>query len=1561
MSDPQKRQPTQSRCQQQLRLEAHAKRAPLLGFGGVLLMMVWCVAACAALRAPRSAFDTTLGFPGEGPGCCAYDQGIIRGTPVACHGCAAQCRRGMLAHLCQACGRARCLKCGEAQTECAAGGAPDTGPARQSQGRSVSTVETDFEDGRRATRLVAVATEARQILPIHPQPQQPQQQQQHHHRQQRDADTDADIDALTAEAIGDCAAEQQQQKQQQQEEDSQGWEHRPEWDEAPRTPPRPPQHDNEAPSTPPHLHQQRVHHNLDDSQMQAPMGDDAYAEDGSTELDALMAELFPDGGEQQHRRDLCTNLPRVEGLLDAEAMETDACEEVAPPLPLPPPPEPPPPAPPPARTCSQPGGPGPDEGDSQQMQSNGKTARRATDCPACSAHAQLVPQPGSAAWSKCGKEQCEEWIEHGRQGYRCRACQIYLCPKCAGRNVRRRGPPRAFQRDLDESPAQQNNEKPAVVVEAPKAAPAETTLLDILRKLPAVRRIQLVNWVPEQIAQRYAEMRISTIDWMLNAIDASLHPAIVEEAARLAHALPHLILRCRLHDKTESKKDPHDELNQRTNQLMVMRQRLRLAETADWKELAWQALQDEEQRYQDMNADNETPLRDAHEEQPWEMIAGAADEGDLRKAKRLLMQQKLLPPTEDTFEKICKLFPDIQEEQKAYQPQPPQGAHYFQPVKEKHIADFARGCRRAAHPGPSGERNAHIVTAMRAIRAKQVLTRWANAWASKALPIQARQIWLQMIGIGGDKGGGKARPIVFQECLFKLAAGAIAKSQDRLISERVGKRQYAAGPRPGTAAMIWETEADMAMLQEDVFFGLDMENAFGATRRSDAHEEARACSTPMAQLQWSMWYGDAQQKVWIQIGNDWKQTIMSDGVCQGGCSAKQDFTLAFARAQRTADERVNEALAGEGAQPRWGKRLYMDDECIRFERRHWKRALQAISEAMAEHGYKLRLDKTNAHCPAAKDDDELAQQLERELQGFATFCKDGLPLLGKQTDGEDDTIVSAAGTATGPTAKRMASAKQLAQRIEQLLDAEISGRKIGPAWKLITQVLNKALSYDICVSSPGSVEPYAVELDALVENLVRRCFDPGDSLPPAIWQATISRLREPRQQGGLDVAASAEVAPYAFLSAVVSVLPGAARQLAAVTGTDPLPQLQAAGMVSLAQQALTKVNEQGVNIDAWGMACDEPEKAAGGQLVVEQAIASGVNLVHRRRGWLAKRAEIILNQQAPTERAHRWTHGGEEGGLGFSASATMDMQPWDDTEFILNLRRRSRLPVCQQGAQCQHLRKRKAKCTNSDAAHVSPACGAPLDAMGDHPLQCLIGGEHTALHDAAADELAEMHRQAGLSATREVVVPQLATQKKTEPRADILAWGHVALPQVRLDFTVVSPWASRNSEAALLRPGETAARAERSKDAEYGARGGISILGIAMETGGRHGPRLRSHLQHLAALARQREGLHGKEPRHHLKHWRERLAVLMGRYTARTIEAASTPPPTRPEQQPQQASQHEPATCFATSAGNSNSAAPPAKADSHGTASHARSSKLCHSAAGSGKGPLRVAPTLRKR
>ena len=290
-----------------------------------------------------------------------------------------------------------------------------------------------------------------------------------------------------------------------------------------------------------------------------------------------------------------------------------------------------------------------------------------------------------------------------------------------------------------------------------------------------------------------------------------------------------------------------------------------------------------------------------------------------------------------------------------------------------------------------------------------------------------------------------------------------------------------------------------------------------------------------------MWYSGAQQLVWVQIGNTWRQVLMAMGVCQGGCSAKQDFTLAFARAQRTADGKVAATLQHHPA-AQVGKRLFMDDECLRVTRGAWRPVLEAVQEGLAEHGYRLRLDKTKAHCPAAQANQQLADALREELNGYAEFLQNGLPLLGKVADGEHLTIVTAEGPLQGPTIKRMEAARELAKGIHAMIDAEFDGKRAGPAWKLTSLVLNKALSYDVCVSPPGRIRPHTDELDGLVADIARRLTDPARVDSSDEWQSSLAQLRRPRRHGGLDLVSATEMAPFAFLGTTIAI------QLAATHG-----------------------------------------------------------------------------------------------------------------------------------------------------------------------------------------------------------------------------------------------------------------------------------------------------------------------------------------------------------------------------------------------------------------------------
>ena len=98
--------------------------------------------------------------PGPGATCkCSLE--AVRGTPVPCGSCGVQCPRGMLAHICEMCGRVCCMRCGAPSGECEAMQGQELAGARADRGSgATSTVSTDFEGGRRQPGNDARATDS---------------------------------------------------------------------------------------------------------------------------------------------------------------------------------------------------------------------------------------------------------------------------------------------------------------------------------------------------------------------------------------------------------------------------------------------------------------------------------------------------------------------------------------------------------------------------------------------------------------------------------------------------------------------------------------------------------------------------------------------------------------------------------------------------------------------------------------------------------------------------------------------------------------------------------------------------------------------------------------------------------------------------------------------------------------------------------------------------------------------------------------------------------------------------------------------------------------------------------------------------------------------------------------------------------------------------------------------------------------------------------------------------------------------------------------------------------
>ena len=204
-----------------------------------------------------------------------------------------------------------------------------------------------------------------------------------------------------------------------------------------------------------------------------------------------------------------------------------------------------------------------------------------------------------------------------------------------------------------------------------------------------------------------------------------------------------------------------------------------------------------------------------------------------------------------------------------------------------------------------------------------------------------------------------------------------------------------------------------------------------------------------------------------------------------------------------------------------------------------------------------------------------------------------------------------------------------------------------------------------------------------------------------------------------------------------------------------------------------------------------------------------------------------------------------------------------------------------QPGLCQHRKTPTATCREG------ARCLQPCDAYGHHALDCMTGGARVTLHDAGYTVIHQVRRAGGMRAQREVLAPDLATPKLTQPRVDVDAWGHPGLPHLRLDFTAVSPSAVR-SRRVKRRPTQAAEQAEKDKANKYGCRpGGVGVDGVAMELSGRHGPNLDTLLRKLAGYARADATAKSTEAQRHLQHWRIALSVALARFSHAAIYAVA--------------------------------------------------------------------------
>ena len=160
------------------------------------------------------------------------------------------------------------------------------------------------------------------------------------------------------------------------------------------------------------------------------------------------------------------------------------------------------------------------------------------------------------------------------------------------------------------------------------------------------------------------------------------------------------------------------------------------------------------------------------------------------------------------------------------------------------------------------------------------------------------------------------------------------------------------------------------------------------------------------------------------------------------------------------------------------------------------------------------------------------------------------------------------------------------------------------------------------------------------------------------------------------------------------------------------------------------------------------------------------------------------------------------------------------------------------------------------------------------------------MHDVGCHIIHNACCEAGLKSQSEVVVPALMTDRLTEPRVDVDAWGHPGLPHKRLDFTVVDAEAIHYS-SAMRKAQDTAPAAAQAEKTKANKTKKRKEELASMQLSGRFGPGLDAFLRRLAVYKRAITKAAGRDGGRSLQEWRKVLSLALARYTAATILSAT--------------------------------------------------------------------------
>ena len=959
---------------------------------------------------------------------------------------------------------------------------------------------------------------------------------------------------------------------------------------------------------------------------------------------------------------------------------------------------------------------------------------------------------------------------------------------------------------------------------------------------PTLPSCPTLKWIPKHLSRRYAAARLRILNWAMEAESSTPRlPALrIEAWSRLALLLPYFIL----HDTTRPN-TPHNTTQPNTphplssNSAAIRRtltRRLLLAEQCDFLTLMDEARKaDHAASLHASNAPVRTRTRG-------EMLAAASDraeDGCLRTAARLLMGDSVLPRTEATADAVQALYTH-----EPQQPLPPPRRGAVTNVSTSTVARRLRNIRGTAHPGPGGERNSHLKALLSSPAGVPTLTRWVNLWLRPEMTPAFRQPWLHCGLVPLDKGGGKPRPIVFQEGLLKLATGCVVDTMSTHLRSAAGPWQRGIYDPGGAVQLVWDLRHAMTTYPDQVFTTIDCRNAFGEVHRSAAIRTASDHCPTFARLLHNLWNGPDTNIHAPDGPGSHRQFRIQDGLVQGGCEAAPAFALALREA---IDSFLRQANTDGIPCTIWA---YMDDLYLQCHKHHWHQLMQGLTAHLSRVGLTCRPDKSHCHIPNLPP--HSAPDHASEFADFATLQPHGLPALGTVADGQFATTLRLDTTHQTEISTRLDKAATLVGCLEELVSTPSPSVRYHPAWRIVDGVVNHCLSYDASITDPGTTVPYGRRLDDLVFTVVTKIIEHPCTDPTTRIQLCLSR-----DTGGCGLRSAEERCHTAYLAAVTRLAP------AQPTLATSQPAIT---------RALAGLRVMGILLDSHAM--PHPTHTPP-PLAFDPTSPLPTPLPKRQRAWWSlidsQRADALLALGGSTCKRLS-SCGGAEGGAFLRATRADGVRSLTDPFFATAMRYRLGLPV-MPACSCQH--------TTQAKSNTPPrTCTAIADAMGLHATTCKVGGAPYAAHSEGCHIILGAVIQAGYQARREQIIPEFATPACLSPQLDVDGWGLLGQGRLLVDFTLRHPQAARYDTRAP----SAAAEAEKSK--HYTPTQGLQVQTATLEIFGRHGEGLQRLLEHLADLARVRERQQGLAPTRWLKRWRAQLSNVTARLVGRAVQSA---------------------------------------------------------------------------